>query len=252
MNSEEKYTLVDSKTGKPVDELNDKEKKELELRLIRGWNWCTDSEDIMKILHLWIGAGRNEDMSVGQPFFIISSTNRTRIVTFWEDGEGNAALNKGEQDNYFDTPFDEKSNSNRRGAVLEAFARIEFLLDHLALISCGVYTDVGNPKYTLRTIRAQNTHSKIAGLKRMPELSGVSFNAIERMRTLRNQMAHQYSVEHIEYHGISLSRGNGSGHQITQSLNTDYNEIITSIFQAYYDCQTPVVEWPKHHLESAS
>lgn len=126
----------------------------------------------MKILHLWIGSGSDKAMNLGEPFFIISSRDKSKIVTFWEDGEGNGALNKGEQDSYFDTPFNEKSTSNRRGAVLEAFARIEFLLDHLALVNCGVYSDVGNPKYTLKTIRSQNAHNKIAGLKRIPELNG--------------------------------------------------------------------------------
>lgn len=137
MAKSQKYTLVDSKYGLPVNILSPEQMDGPEAHLISGWEWCTDNKDIMKVLHYWIGGGRdgiNNYRTVKQPFFIISSTDPNRMLTFWEDGSGSAQLNKGEQYSYFDMPFDEKSFTNRRGSVLEAFARIEFVLDHLTLI----------------------------------------------------------------------------------------------------------------------
>lgn len=243
------YTIIDSKTGIPVDLLTPEQMDDLEFRLIHGWAWCTDNEDIMKVLHFWIGGGRddkpgkNNYRTINHPFFIISDTDPNRMVTFWEDGNGSAQLNKGEQHSYFDTPFDEKSTTNRRGSVLEAFARIEFILDHLSLIQLGVYSDVGNPTFALSTIRSQNAQRKIRDLQKIKSLKNVDFKAIERIRNLRNQMAHQYFVEVIDYKGIHLSRRDGSGQEITNALNEDYTSAIKTLFDAYFIQQEQVVQW---------
>lgn len=242
-NEDQVYNLLDSKTGLPVDMLSKTQRADLDDRLIQEWSWCTDDDEIKKIIYYWIGGGRIDNQKIDEPFFILSSTAPNRMITIWEDGNGSARLTKGDNQNYFDTPFDEKSISNRRGSVLEAFARIEFILDHLTLIEMGVYSDSGKPSFALRTVRSLNAQRKIKDLRSIERLRDIDFRAIERIRNLRNQMAHQYFVEEIDYNGIHFSRMSENGNQLTKSLNEDYKSVMRTLINVYYSEQKPVIKW---------
>ena len=244
MKANPKHVLVDSKSGKALDQLTPQENKDLSKRLAHSWAWCTDNEDIMWVLHYWIGAERVDGRKTGQPFFLVSSPDFNKIVTFWEDAEGNLSLTKGESLKPFDMPLNRKAASNMRGAVLEAFIKLEFILDHLMLLRYGVYSSTGNPKEALETVRRLNSASKISALRKISDYQSVNFAAIERIKTLRNKLSHQFSLHNIEYGGLTLSRDDDdNGQKMTDELNKDYDLAMQSLIEVYYANQQKVAEW---------
>lgn len=238
------YRLVDTKTGKLLDDLSLDEKDDLKQRLVQEWNWCTDDERIMLILHHWIGAERDSSRTLAEPFFLVSSPDMTRIVTFWESAEGDMALNKGEPTRPFDTPFNKKTASNMRGAMLNAFVKLEFIIDHLILLRYGVYSPKGRPSELLETIRSMGTANKIKILQKSRQYPDIDFNAFERLKRLRNQLAHQFSLQRVEYYGSRLEWDNDdAGQSMTDRLNDDFESALCSLLETYYNNQDDVIEW---------
>lgn len=244
---------MDVKTGKFLDDLSIDEKDDLKQRLVHEWNWCTDDERIMSILHYWIGAERDSKKTLTEPFFLVSSPDMARIVTFWESVEGDMALNKGEPTRPFDTPFNRKTASNMRGAVLNAFVKLEFIIDHLMVLRYGVYSTKGHPKELIETIRGMSTANKIRTLQKSRQYPDIDFNAFERLKRLRNQLAHQFSLQRVEYHGSRLEwDGDDAGQAMTDKLNDDFESALSSLLKTYYENQDEVVEWLLERLDKRS
>lgn len=251
MSEENQYILAVDSTEKIVENLSFEEIRDIEDRIIQKWSSFTTDDDIKRIFYFWMGSGFVENRKIAQPFFIVAFSPKDKISTLWEDGEGFGSFNTNEAIEPIDKPFNLKTSGGMRGVILDAFVRIEFIIDHLLILQLGVYSSEGSPTEGLELIRRLSTSTKLMKLNKISRYRGINFNAIERIRKLRNQMAHQYLLNGLKYKDIILSENdNRNGEIFSKYLNEDYLLAIRSLYVIYYKYQGPVISWLMKKLQS--
>lgn len=132
-----------------------------------------------------------------------------------------------------------------RGKILNAFCRVDFILDVMIAIDCGVFDGSISYKgieklFTQGDGTFATTSRKIKYLRAKRLLSKETYDLLEKAKKVRNILAHQFMPEGT----VGIAEDDlAYSETIPKAINTIYNACWFYLMKDYNDKQLMVAKW---------